>query len=94
MIDDDLRRLGELKLDRSLERLEADIWRRLAVRSQNRAAVRRRASLQGVVMVFALVGSVVIGITATRTHAPTRYEAMLAMGSELTPSTLLLGSPP
>ena len=94
MIDDELRQFGELKLDRSLERLESDIWRRLAVRSQNRAAVRRRASLQSVVMVFALVGSAAIGITATRSHAPTRGQAMLALGLELAPSSLLLGGAP
>ncbi len=94
MIDDELRQLGELKLDRSLERLESDIWRRLAVRSQHRAAVRRRASLQSVVMIFALFGSVAIGITASRSHAPTRGQSMLALGLELTPSSLLLGSTP
>ena len=90
MIDDELRQLGELKLDRSLEHLESDVWRRLAVRSQNRAAVRRRVSLQSVVMVFTLVGSVVTGITATRSHAPTRGQSMLALGMDLAPSSLLL----
>ena len=94
MIDDELSKLSELKPDRSLERLESDIWCRLAVRSQNRAAVRRRASLQSVVMAFALLGSVAVGVTATRSHAPMRDQAVLALGSELTPSTLLLGSPP
>ena len=94
MIDDELRRLGEMKLDRSLEHLESDIWRRLAVRSQNRAAVRRRASLQSAVMVFAFVWSVAIGITATRSHAPTHGQAMLALGLELTPSSLLLRGAP
>lgn len=91
MIDDELRQLGQLKLDRSLDHLESDIWRRIAVRSQNRVAVRRRASLQSLVMAFALVGSVAVGITTTRSQVPPRGQATLALGMELTPSTLLLG---
>lgn len=94
MIDDELRKLSEAELDRSLEHLESDIWRRLAVRSQSRAAVRRRASLGTVVMAVAVVGSVTIGITATRSHASIRVQEMLAFGSELTPSSLLLRSAP
>lgn len=94
VIDDELRRLGELGSDRSLEDLESDIWRRLATRNQHRAAVRRRASLQSAVMLFTLVGSVAIGISATRSHAPLRDQPMLAFGLDLAPSSLLLRDAP
>ncbi len=94
MIDDDLRQLDETPLDHSLERLESDIWRGLAVHSQARAAARRRVSVQSVVMVAALVGSIAGGINATRSAAPARAQTMLALGSEFTPSSLLLGNAP
>jgi hypothetical protein len=92
MIDDDLRQLNEGALDHSLNGLESDVWAGLAVRSRNRAAVRRRVSFQGVVMVLALVGSVAVGINATRSAGSARGRAVLALGLELTPSSLLLGN--
>jgi hypothetical protein len=92
MIDDDLRQLNEGALDHSLNGLESDVWAGLAVRSRNRAAVRRRVSFQGVVMVLALVGSVAVGINATRPSGPARGRVVLALGMELTPSSLLLGN--
>lgn len=94
VIDDELRRLGEIGVDRSLEHLESDIWRRLATRNQHRAAVRRRTSLQSAVMAFTLVVSVAIGITATRLHEPARGQPVLALGLELAPSSLLLSDSP
>jgi hypothetical protein len=92
MLDDDLRRLNEGALDHSLDGLESDIWARLAARSQNRAVARRRVSLQSVVMVLALVGSIAIGIHSTRLAGPPRGRAVLALGLELAPSSLLLGN--
>jgi hypothetical protein len=92
MIDDDLRQLNEGALDHSLDGLEADIWAALAVRGRNRAAVRKRVSFQSVIMVLALVGSVAVGINATRPAGPARGRVVLALGMELTPSSLLLGN--
>lgn len=92
MIDDDLRQLNEGALDHSLDGLESDIWAGLAVRSRNRAAVRKRVSFQSVVMVLALVGSIAVGINATRSTGPAHSRAVLALGLELTPSSLLLGN--
>ena len=94
MIDDELRRLSEMALDRSLDHLKSDIWRRLAVRSRSREAVRRRASLQSVAMVVALVGSVAAGVSTTRSQAATHRQATIALGLELTPSSLLIGGGP
>lgn len=92
MIDDDLRQLNESALDHSLDGLESDIWTGLALRSQNRAAARTRVSFQSVVMVLALVGSVAVGINATGPAGPARGHVVLALGLELTPSSLLLGN--
>jgi hypothetical protein len=85
MIDDELRQLNEGALDHSLDGLESDIWAGLA-------AAQRRVSFQSVVMVLALVGSVAVGINATRPAGPARSRVVLALGLELTPSSLLLGN--
>jgi len=95
MIDEDLRKLSNAGLDRTLDGLESDIWRRLAVRSRTRAAARKRVSLQSVLMLVGLVGSVAGGINAARLAPPAAHgQAVLAFGSELAPSSLLLGKDP
>ena len=94
MIDEELRRLGEMALDRSLDHLKSDVWRRLAVRSRSRAAVRRRVSLQSVAIVVALAGSVAAGVSTARSIAATHRQAVIALGLELTPSGLLIGGGP
>lgn len=94
MIDEELRRLREAELDRALDGLESDIWKRLAVRSRTRAAARRRVSLQSIMMLVGLVGSVAVGINAVRPAASAHGRAVLALGSELAPSSLLLGNKP
>jgi hypothetical protein len=94
MLDKDLRQLSEAGLDRTLDSLESDIWRRLAVRSRHRAEARRRVSLQSVVMIVGLMGSIAGGIHAARPAACAHGRAVLALGSELAPSSLLLGRDP
>lgn len=94
MIDEDLRELSNARLDRTLDGLESDIWRRLAMRSRTRAAARRRVSLQSIMMLFGLMGSVAVGINAARPAASAHGRALLALGSELAPSSLLLGKDP
>ena len=91
MIEDDLHQLDQRPLDRSLDMLEADIWRGVAARALKRQAARKVASFQCVVMVSALIGSVAVGISIGR-PGPTEVAAVvLATGSELMPSSLLLG---
>jgi hypothetical protein len=94
MIDEDLRKLINASLDRTLDGLESDIWRRLAVRSSARAAARKRVSLQSVLMLVGLVGSVAGGINAARLTPAAHGRTVLAFGSELAPSSLLLGKDP
>ncbi len=94
MIDDYLREIGEAGLDRTLDDLEADIWRRLAVRSQYREVARRRVSLQSLVMVIGLIGSIAGGINAARPAIAAHGRVVLTLGSDLAPSSLLLGHTP
>ena len=94
MIDDDMRRLDDRPLDRSLSGLEADIWHGVATRARQRQAARRVTSYQAVVMVIALLGSAAIGITVSRPAGATRDLALLVPGTALLPSSLLLGKHP
>ncbi len=94
MIDEDLRNLSNAGLDRTLDGLESDFWRRLAVRSRTRAAARKRFSLHSVLMLVGLVGSVAVGINSAHLAPAVHGRAVLAFGSELAPSSLLLGKAP
>ena len=94
MIDEDLGKLINASLDRTLDGLESDIWRRLAVRSSARVAARKRVSLQSVLLLVGLVGSVAGGINAARLTPAAHGPTVLAFGSELAPSSLLLGKDP
>lgn len=93
MIDNDLYTLVNLVPDRKLDRLEADIWRRLERHTQNRRLGRVIMSCQLMAMVFALAGSVAFGAAeATSYHA--RQKTISYTDINLTPSTLLLGRAP
>ena len=91
MIDEALRKLSNAAFDRALDGLESDIWRRLAVRSRERAAALNRVSLQSVLMLVGLVGSVAVGIYAACLAPAAHGRTVLAFGSGLAPSSLLLG---
>ena len=91
MIEDDIRQLDQRPLDLSLGTLEADIWRRVAARALKRQAARKVASFQCIVMVCALFGSIAAGISVGRPGRAAGAATVLATGSELMPSSLLLG---
>jgi hypothetical protein len=91
MIENDIHQLDRRPLDRSLDMLEADIWRGVEARALKRQAARKVASFQCVVMVCALFGSVAAGVSVGR---PSRTEGpalAFPTGFELMPSSLLLG---
>ena len=94
MIDDDMHLLDERSLERSLGSLEADIWRGVAARETRRKAARRTASFQGVIMLFAVLGSVAAGIDAAGLLTAPTAISQLAPGMELMPSHLLVGHRP
>ena len=91
MIENDIRQLDERALDRSLDQLEADIWRGVAARTRQRQTARRVTSFQGGVMALGLLGSVAAGISLARSGGAMGAESVLTAGSELMPSSLLLG---
>ena len=91
MIEDDIRQLDLRPPDRSLELLEADIWRGVAARALKRQVARKIASFQCVVLVCALFGSIAAGISVGRPGRAAGAAVALATGSELMPSSLLLG---
>lgn len=95
MIDDDLHRLDAREPDHSLDQLEFDVWDGLARRARERASARRTVSLQGAIMMLALVVSAAMGIGAVRPATVTAgANGLLNEGIELMPSTLLLGDRP
>lgn len=91
MIEDDIHQLDQRPLDRSLDMLEADIWRGVAARTLKHKAARKMASVQCIVMVCALFGSVAAGVSVARPGSTEGAAMVLATGSELMPSSLLLG---
>lgn len=90
MIEDDIHRLDQRPLDRSLDLLEADIWRGVAARTLKRQVARKVISLQCIVMVSALFGSVTAGVSMGRPGHAQGAATVFATGSELMPSSLLL----
>lgn len=90
MIDDDIRDLLRQGADRSLEGLEARIW----VGVERQDAARRTGRLvtrcQTIVLIAALFGSAAAGAAAAAS-AHTSPQRITLGGSELAPSTLLLG---
>jgi hypothetical protein len=91
MIEDDIHQLDQRPLDRSLEMLEADVWRGVGARALKRQAARKVVSIQCVVMVCALFGSVAAGISTSRPGRTEGPSLAFATGAELMPSSLLLG---
>ena len=91
MIDDDIHQLEQRPVDRSLDNLEADVWRGVGARALKRQAARKVVSFQCVVMVCALFGSVAAGISIGRPGRTEGPALAFATGSELMPSSLLLG---
>ncbi len=76
--------------DRSLERLESQVWQQVSERLHARAAARRRASVQGLIMLMAFIGSIGFGINATHHRQASSGAEDLSLALNLAPSSLLL----
>ncbi len=76
--------------DRSLERLESQVWQHVSERMHARAAVRRRLSVQGLIMFMAFIGSIGFGINATHHLQDSLGGEELSLALNLAPSSLLL----
>ena len=89
MTDAEIRSLTLQPPDRSLDRLETDIWAGVAVQSRMLAKVRLIASCQAGVLALAIIGSLAIGRSIV---APGPEPWLTAPGAAFAPSTLLIGS--
>ena len=93
MIDNDILTLIEQSSDKSLDRLETDIWAGVAAQKLARRTGRIIASCQVGVMIVVLIGAAAAGAT-TVAYAGSHKVPIASAGSELAPSTLLLGQHP
>jgi hypothetical protein len=89
MTDAEIRSLTLQPPDRSLDRLEADIWAGVAAQSRALANARLIASCQAGVLALAIIGVLSIGRS---TIAPADEPWLTAPGAALAPSTLLIGA--
>ena len=76
--------------DRSLERLESEVWRQVSERLHARAAARWRISVQALIMIMALIVSVGFGIKATHDLTSSSGSEELSPALNAAPSSLLL----
>jgi hypothetical protein len=90
MIDNDIVKLSALPADKPLDHLEVDIWAGVAAQNVARRTGRIIASCQAGVMIVALFGAAAAGAT-TAAMAQTSGTVISSAGTELAPSTLLLG---
>ncbi len=93
MIDNEITLLVEQPPDKTLDRLEADIWAGVAAQNLARRTGRIIASCQAGVMVVALLGAATVGAT-TAASAVSSNASITSAGSAFAPSTLLLGQRP
>ena len=76
--------------DRSLERLESEVWQQVSERLHARVAARRQVSVQGLIMLVAFIGSIGFGISATHRLRASSGGQELSLALNLAPSSLLL----
>jgi hypothetical protein len=88
MIENDLRELESGAIDHPLDRLESDVWQGVAMRTRARSAARELASLQGLLLLLSMLGSVAAGVSVAHPVAGSRSDLM--PGMEFMPSHLLL----
>lgn len=89
MLQDDLERLAKAPLDRSLEGLEADIWRGLESRIAERRAYAGAFAAQVAILALGTLGSLAAGHQWATTHEATA--GVFSPYTRLAASTLLMG---
>ncbi len=93
MIDDEIALLADQPLDKTLDRMEADVWAGVAAQKLARRTGWIIASCQAGVMVVALLGAATVGAT-TAASMVSSNASITSAGSAFAPSTLLLGQRP
>jgi len=88
MTDAEIRRLTLQPPDRSLDRLETDIWAGVAAQNRALANARLIASCQAGVLALAIMAGLAFGRWTT---PPAQEHWLNAPGAAFAPSTLLIG---
>lgn len=92
MLEDDIRLLVGRDSDFDLSALQTNVWMKEAHIRVRKAAARRLASWQAVVMVLAVVGSATAGSALATSNAKARDQRTVLDAGGLAPSSLLFGS--
>lgn len=94
MLENDFKALLARPRDNSLDRLESDIWAGVARYRRAGRAARRMVIWQSGFLALAILASAAAGAaSASKVQAQENAHAMMA-GTDLSPSSLLLGNRP
>lgn len=91
MLHEDLDRLAKAPLDRSLDGLEADIWRGIDAHTIEQRAYRGVMTLQLAILAVGIFGSVMVGHQWAATHNPAGPRGVFSPYTRLAASSLLMG---
>jgi hypothetical protein len=94
MLQNDLDRLSQARLKRSLATLESDIWRGVAARLVERRSDARAFTAQIMILALGTVGSVTVGHWWVTAHEPVTSRGALAPYTRLAASDLLVSVTP
>jgi hypothetical protein len=92
MVEKNIEELDRRAAQNSLDGLEADIWAGVAERGRETKISRALLTLQGAMLVFALISSVAVGHLAGASRRATSELAVFSGRLDVAPSTLLDGS--
>jgi hypothetical protein len=90
MIETDLKKLADQSVDHPLDKLNADIWTRVAARERARSLSKLLVASQALVLTLALSGSVIAGLHWSTASAPEDV-GIFSPRSTWVASTLLIG---
>ena len=91
MLQGELAELAAAPVDRSLDRLEADIWHGLEARLAERHAHRGTVTLQLAILAVGMLGSVFVGHQWAATHTVVEDRGVFSPYTRLAASNLLVG---
>ena len=92
MLEADIQKLVDRDLDRSLDTLEADVWRGIEANARMSRTIDVITAWQAVVVALALITGVATGNVVARANATdTSQLGTFSPNTGLAPSTLLLG---
>jgi len=90
MIENEIAKLSEMS-DRSLDQLEADVWKGVDARVREKRISTAVISCQATVFAIAVMVSVVAGTQVGEAMSQSQELVFLSTRADLAPSTLLIG---